>query len=86
MGVLFKHFRATLKSWERLFQEASSFATEVGKDRLISISHSADSADGIVTVWYWGKPDACHSCGYNLTGNTTGMCPECGTRVWSRDS
>ena len=20
----------------------------------------------------------CHSCGYNLTGNTTGICPECG--------
>ena len=23
----------------------------------------------------------CLSCGYNLTGNTTGICPECGTRI-----
>ena len=26
-------------------------------------------------------PDRCNSCGYNLTGNMSGMCPECGTRV-----
>ena len=23
----------------------------------------------------------CHACGYNLTGNTSGYCPECGARV-----
>ena len=23
----------------------------------------------------------CHACGYNLTGNTTGQCPECGEEV-----
>ena len=23
----------------------------------------------------------CHHCGYNLTGNTSGVCPECGTPV-----
>jgi predicted amidophosphoribosyltransferase len=23
----------------------------------------------------------CASCGYNLTGNQSGICPECGTRV-----
>ena len=23
----------------------------------------------------------CLKCGYNLTGNTTGVCPECGTRA-----
>ena len=23
-------------------------------------------------------PDACQSCGYNLTGNLSGICPECG--------
>ena len=27
------------------------------------------------------RPDgSCSDCGYNLTGNTTGMCPECGVR------
>ena len=23
----------------------------------------------------------CHACGYNLTGNTSGICPECGAFV-----
>jgi hypothetical protein len=26
-------------------------------------------------------PGACSICGYNLTGNTSGVCPECGTAV-----
>ena len=25
--------------------------------------------------------ESCENCGYNLTGNTSGVCPECGTRV-----
>ena len=24
-------------------------------------------------------PGCCHACGYDLTGNTSGVCPECGT-------
>lgn len=27
------------------------------------------------------KPGRCRSCGYNLTGNTSGVCPECGAAV-----
>jgi len=27
------------------------------------------------------KRNECLECGYNLTGNVTGMCPECGTEV-----
>ena len=27
------------------------------------------------------KPGTCHACGYNLTGNTSGVCPECGTAI-----
>jgi hypothetical protein len=27
------------------------------------------------------EPGHCQSCGYNLTGNTSGVCPECGTPV-----
>jgi hypothetical protein len=26
-------------------------------------------------------PDGCPTCGYNLTGNTSGTCPECGSAV-----
>jgi hypothetical protein len=28
----------------------------------------------------------CLSCGYDLTGNTSGMCPECGTSTGTRES
>lgn len=53
MRVRFRVFRSILKSWESMFQEVADFATEVGPERLISISHSEDHGDGVVTVWYW---------------------------------
>lgn len=81
MRVLFRYFRGTFKTWPALFKEAGDFATTVGRDNLISLSHSMEGADGIVTVWYWGEPDTCPGCGYNLTGNQSGRCPECGLRV-----
>jgi len=28
-------------------------------------------------------PDECSGCGYNLTGNTTGRCPECGSNFFA---
>ena len=86
MRVVFRDFRGVFKTWKVLFQEASDFATEVGRDNLVSISHSSDQSQGIITVWYWGNPDACHKCGYDLTGNTSGVCPECGARIWSAES
>lgn len=51
--VLFKVYRGVWTSWNELFTEACKFATAIGKERLISISHSEDENDGIVTVWYW---------------------------------
>ncbi len=53
MKAKFKVFRGTLTSWSALFVEASEFATKIGKERLISISHSGDKSEGVVTVWYW---------------------------------
>lgn len=81
MRVLHKMFRSTFKTWDALFAEASDFATSLGPDHLISISHSANNADGIVVVWFWGEPDFCRSCGYDLTGNVSGVCPECGRKL-----
>ncbi len=26
-------------------------------------------------------PGHCRQCGYNLTGNVSGVCPECGTKI-----
>ena len=51
--VGFKHFRGTWGTWEELFLQASAYASEVGPERLISISHSEDGNDGVVTVLYW---------------------------------
>lgn len=51
----FQHFRGTLISWDDLFQQAADFATEIGPERVVSISHSEDENCGIVTVWYWEK-------------------------------
>ena len=37
----------------------------------------------VPTVWLWRRdrprPGFCRVCDYDLTGNTTGCCPECGT-------
>ena len=51
--VMVRHYRSSFKSWEELFGEAAAFATEVGRGRLISITHSADQGEGVVTVWFW---------------------------------
>jgi len=51
--VEFKSFRGTFATWDTLFEKASDFATQVGRDKLISISHSSDHSDGVVTVWFW---------------------------------
>jgi hypothetical protein len=51
--VRFEVFRGTLASWPDLFEQAAEFATRVGRDRLITISHSEDKDDGVVAVWYW---------------------------------
>lgn len=57
MQVQFKMFRSTTQPWEVMFGQAASFATEVGLERLIGISHSHEGTIGVVTVWYWGEAD-----------------------------
>ncbi len=51
--VGFRYFRGTLASWDDLFDEAAEFATTIGRERLINISHSEDANEGVVTVWFW---------------------------------
>ena len=51
--MAYEIFRGTLATWDDLFTQAAQFATEIGSERVLNISHSADSADGVVTVWYW---------------------------------
>lgn len=48
-------FRGTMATWDQLFSQAAEFATQLGRERLIAISHSEDQQDGVVAVWYWGE-------------------------------
>ena len=51
--VQYRMFRGTFAGWDELFAQAAAFATSLGEERLIGISHSADQSDGVVTVWHW---------------------------------
>ena len=51
--VNFKVFRSSWQTWEAIFAEAAEFASQVGPERLVSISHSEDDNEGVVAVWYW---------------------------------
>jgi len=53
MVVSFKIFQSATQSWNDLFGDAARFATEIGPERLIGISHSHEEIVGTVTVWYW---------------------------------
>ena len=61
MSVRHRIFESSSKSWEQLAQEASEFASSVGKERLINISLAASGGTeifghggrGLLIVWYW---------------------------------
>jgi hypothetical protein len=53
MQVMFRLFKSTMRSWDDLCGEAAAFASEKGKERLISISVSEDHNEGVIVVWYW---------------------------------
>jgi hypothetical protein len=55
MRVQFRVFSGTLTSWHALFEQAGALATQIGPERLIGFSHSADHNEGVVTVWYWDE-------------------------------
>jgi hypothetical protein len=59
----FKMFRSSLSPWEAVFREAADFATRIGPGRVISISHSEDNSEAVVTVWYWREAMEVESSG-----------------------
>ena len=79
MYILCKHFKATFKAWQNLFQDAADLASAIGREHVVFISRSPHAAEGVVIIWNWAAPETYHGCGYDLTGNESGMCPECGT-------
>jgi hypothetical protein len=73
MQVQFKFFQSSFSSWNEMFQEAADFASQLPKDRLINISHSADGNVGVVTVWYWddGEPAAQETASEEIASEKT---------------
>jgi uncharacterized glyoxalase superfamily protein PhnB len=53
--VKFEEFRGIMATWTDLFSQAAAFASGIGPDRLIGISHSEDQQDGVIAVWYWAE-------------------------------
>lgn len=55
MTVHHRIFESLTKSWEDLCKEATAFASQVGKERLINISVAASGSSwkGLIVVWYW---------------------------------
>jgi hypothetical protein len=61
MTVRSRQFASSSKSWEELCAEASAFATQVGRERLINISVAASGGSdvfgiggtGVIVVWFW---------------------------------
>lgn len=54
-------FESKTESWDELCTEATAFATEIGRERLINISVAASGGtnligrggNGVIVVWYW---------------------------------
>ena len=49
----YRYYRGSWQSWEDLFAQASAFAASIGPERVVSLSHSSEGADGVVVVWFW---------------------------------
>ncbi|MCB9850953.1 MAG: hypothetical protein H6817_09655 [Phycisphaerales bacterium] len=50
----------------------------------VFVTFPVSAAVGVLAHSLWRKrlsPGRCSRCGYDLTGNVTGVCPECGERV-----
>jgi hypothetical protein len=61
MRVRFKTFESQFATRQKILQMAAEFATQLGPERLINITHTEDRDDEVVTIWYWedsheGKP------------------------------
>lgn len=56
MYMSVKVFSSNRKSLGEVCEEAAEFATSVGPERLVSVSHSSEGSRSLVVVWYWTHP------------------------------
>ena len=53
MRVQFKTFESQFLTRQKMLQKAAEFATQMGPERLINVTHSEDNHESFITVWYW---------------------------------
>ena len=58
LRVQFKVFRSISSSWDTLFEQAADYASSLGPDRVINVSHMTEGMSGAVVVWYWSDEPA----------------------------
>ena len=59
MRAAFRSFESYEETWETLFRRAAEFASQLGPERVISISHSESiRSKGIVVVGFWEQAAA----------------------------
>jgi hypothetical protein len=57
MRLFFKVFDSKMASREKLFKAAVEFANQVGRDQLLTLSHSEDRDNIVLTIWYWADEE-----------------------------
>jgi hypothetical protein len=65
--------------WPEVYSSTKGFALRLPLFFLLVLA-------ALPTAWLWYRDRRppkwhCESCGYNLTGNVSGVCPECGNRI-----
>ncbi len=54
MQARYEIFRAgSMTSWESFCDKVAEFLTQIGRDRVISVSQSEDDNSAVFVVWYW---------------------------------
>lgn len=57
MRLFFKAFDSKMASREKLFKAAVEYANQLGRERILTLSHSEDRDNIVITIWYWAEEE-----------------------------
>jgi len=49
----FKIFKSLSEPWDAMSRQVADYLTELGPEKVISVSHSHEGHIGVIIVWYW---------------------------------